>query len=291
MFKIEMKAGELAALITKMTARESGGTALFSPMIANVNVKGGTMKWSWITSDHTAFTWGKATKLKLSGKDGEYVFDSEIIEWINKLFGAEEKVSMEHRGESIYLKGDKYEAQLTPTDADATRVEEASQMKIDEKTLVPKLGSYEWNEVSIKASEINAILAPTSLVYPQKEIKVVRLSFNKKGSFAIIGSLEAHSMGVSRPIEAKVKKGFDIILGSNFAEVMSVIDGDIKLFGIDKDRPLWILKQTETATIGYLVAQYDESQAEKDKQEAEEEKEKKEKDEEEPEEEEDKVDV
>lgn len=269
MFKIEMKAGELASLITKMTARESGGTALFSPMIANVNVKSGIIKWTWINKDHTAFTWGKASKLKLSGKEGDYVFDSEIIDWLNKLFGAEEKISMEHHGTSIYLRGDKYEAQLTPTDADATRVEEAIQMKIDEKTLMPKLGDSEWGEVSLNSSEISAILTPTTLVYPQKEIKIVRLSFNKKGSMALIGSLEAHGVGVSRPIEAKVKKGFDIILGSNFAEAMTVIDGDIKLFGIDKDKPLWILKQTDNLTIGYLIAQYDESQAEKDKEEAE----------------------
>jgi len=266
MLKLEMKAGALISLISKMTARESGGSALFSPILVKADVKKKSISWSWITGDHTAFTWGKAEKLKLSGESGDYVIDSEIVDWLKNLFSDEENVVLEHRGSTVYLKGDKWEGQFTPTDADATRVEEALQMKI--KDNVPMLGDFKWSEVGIKASEINTILSPTSLVYGQKEIKVVRLTFNKKGSLALIGSLEAHSTGIARPLDAKVKKGFEIILGSNFAEVMSVLDGDLKLFGIDTERPLWILKEDTNLIVGYLVAQYGEVQ-EREKAEAE----------------------
>ena len=269
MFKLEMKAGALADLVGKMTARESGGSALFSPLLVNVDVKKRTITWTWITPDHTAFTWGKAEKLKLSGKSGEYVIDAEIVDWVSKLFSDDEKIVLEHRGASVYMKGDKYQGQLNPTDADATRIEDASQLKI--KDNVPVLGDFKWNEVGIKASEINAILTPTTLVYGQKEIKVVRLSFTKELSTALIGSLEAHSSGIGRPLDAKVKKGFEIVLGSNFAEVMSVLDGDIKLYGIDMERPLWILKEDTNLTVGYLVAQYDEVQEQAKSEEADEE--------------------
>ena len=132
MFKLEMKAGELTALVSKMTAR-SGGSALFPSLIVNVDVKKKSIKWSWITSDNVAFTWGVANKLKLTGDKGEYVIDSEIVNWVNGLFKDDEKITMEHRESIVYLKGDKYEAQFNPTDADAERVEQASQMKVENR--------------------------------------------------------------------------------------------------------------------------------------------------------------
>jgi len=267
MFELKGKAGAVAGLISKMTARESGGSALFSPLIAEVNIKKKSIAWSWITSDHTAFTWGKAEKLKLTGKSGQYVIDAELVDWVNKLFGDDEEITIQHRGTTVHLKGDKYEAQLTPSDADAARIEDASQLKV--KDNLPVLGEMEWSEVKIKASEINAILSPTTLVYGQKEIKVVRLTFNKKGSLALIGSMEAHATGIARPLDAKVKKGFEIILGSNFAEVMSVLSGSISLYGQDIEHPIWILKEGDNLTVGYLVAQYDEVQAEREREEEE----------------------
>lgn len=260
MFKLEMKAGVLADLVSKMTARESSGNNLFSPLIVNVDVKKKRIEWSWITADQSAFTYGQARKLKLSGDSGQYVIDAEIVDWVNNLFGTDEKVTMEHRESIIYLKGDKTEAQLSPTDADATRIESASQIKIEDN--LPKLPGLKWKEVQLKASEILTILKPTTLVYGQKDIKIVRLTFDKKGSVALIGSLEAHSIGVARPIEAKVKAGFEVILGVNFAEVMTVLSGAIKFYGDNGNKPLWILKETDNLTIGYFVAPYDESQEE-----------------------------
>jgi hypothetical protein len=268
MFELEMKSKELINLISQMTVRECGGNALFSPLIANVDPKAKTISWSWITNDHTAFVWGEARKLKLGGKAGQYVFDAELIDWVGKLFGAEEVVKMTHSGASVHLKGDKFEAQYNPTDADAARIEEATKLKV--KDNLPVFKDFKWKEVTIKTSELKTILSPTTLVYSQKEIKVVKLIFDKKGSTAIVGSLEAHSTGISRPIEAKVKGNFEITLGSNFSEVISVLDGEIELYGIDAERPLWLLKKDKDTTIGYLVAQYDEVQ-ERAKKEAEEE--------------------
>lgn len=278
MFKLEMKAGEMAALISKMTAL-SGGASLFSPLLVNVDTKNKRMKWAWITADNTAYTWGKASKLKLKGDSGEYVVDAEIVSWINNLFGDEEKVVLEHRESTVYLKGDKYEAQFSPTDADATRVEQASQMKI--KNNLPVIGDIKFHEVQIKISELNAIVSPTTLVYGQKEIKVVRLTFDEKGSIATIGSLEAHETGIARPIEAKVTKGFEVILGINFAEVIGVLSGEVKIFGAAGNKPLWILNEEDNLMVGYLIAPYDESQEPEEEDEPEEDgKEKKEDDDE-----------
>jgi IMP cyclohydrolase len=264
MFEIEMKAGKLGELITKMTVR-SGGASLMTPVLVNVDPKAKTMEWRSITSDHTCFAWGRAEKLKLKGDADDYVFDGEIVDWLSKLFGADETIKMTHHGSSIKFEGDKYKANLIPTDFDAAKLEAASRFKIEDGIIILK--GMDFNEIKMKASELNSIISPTSLVYGAKDIKVVRFNFGKDGSTAIIGSIEAHDVGVERKIEAKVKKSLNITLGNNLAEVVSILDGDISIFGCASDKPIWLRKSEDNFTVGYLIAHYDETAAKEAKEE------------------------
>lgn len=255
MFKLTMKAGAMADFISKMTVRESGGTALFSPLIATVDVKKKRIDWAWITAEQTAFTKGECTKLDISGDSGDYVIDTELAAWCKELFGAEEKITLVHNESTVTLKGDKFEAQYTPTDADAARVEKAQEIKF--KDGKPVIGALKFEDnAELNISELAAIIKPTTLVYGSKDIKVVKLSFSKKSSTGTIGSLEAHSKGITRPLEAKVDGSFEVILGQHISEVLAVLSGKVTIYGSEGNMPIWVVKEEENMRLGYMIAPY-----------------------------------
>ena len=252
MFKLKGKAGEIAKLITLMTARQGKGNYTFSPMMASVDTKKKQITFKWVSVDHVSLVWGEAKKLDLSGKSGDYVFNAELVDWINNIFGADDVITMEHRESTIILKNKEYEAKYIPTDADAA---DSGNVKFSIKDNLPTIANN-WKLVELNIKEITKGLSPSTLVYGGSAIRVVSLLCSPKKSQTQIGEIEAHDSGVKRNLDAKTKETFSVKLGQSLADVISPLEGPVKIYGIDTISPLWILKEEENLTVGYLVAPF-----------------------------------
>lgn len=257
MFKWKGTAGELIDLITKMTVRYGGGCSLFSPLRVDVQVKKKKMSWAWLTTERVAYTKGETTRGKLSGKSGEYIFEAEMAQWLTSLAKPDEKIIMIHDGTEIVFKGEEFEATYIPTDYDATRAEDAKKFKV--KKWLPDIG-IDWKKVEVEVSRIATILGKASLVYGKGDIRVLRLDFNVDK--AIIGSLESHSKGISCTLKAKIEEAFNITLGQNFAEVISILEGEVEMYGSGPGYPLWIVSEDVRLKTAYLISQYAEEEEE-----------------------------
>jgi len=248
------KAGEIADTIAKMTVKRSGGGALFSPMAMTVDTKAKRIDFAWVTIDHTAAVWGHVDGLDVKGASGQYVVNAELADWLTKVFGAEESVTLTHNGTEVLLAGEKFEARFVPTDFDASGVDAAKHVKVEKD--MPAMKDVKWKEATVKVEELKAILSPTTLVYGSSDVKTLGLFFSPTECRAQIGSLESHANKINRKLDAKSKTEFNVMFGQNLAEVLDVIEGSVKLFVVTSEQPAWLLSKTEKMTLGYLLAPY-----------------------------------